>query len=46
MIREAVDVYLLEDRPDPDAVLDETFGTLPALELPSRNEWDDGAHPR
>lgn len=45
MIREAVDVYLADDRPDPDAALDETFGTLPGLELPSRDEWDRGADP-
>lgn len=46
MIREAVDAYLIEDRPDTDAALDETFGTLPDLELPSRDEWERGADPR
>jgi len=45
MIREAVDVYLADDRPDPDAALDEAFGTLPDLELPNRDEWDRGADP-
>jgi len=45
MIREAVDAYLGDDRPDPDAALEETFGTLPDLELPSRDEWDRGADP-
>jgi hypothetical protein len=45
MIREAVDAYLAEDRPDPDAALDEAFGSLPGLELPSRDEWDRGADP-
>lgn len=45
MIREAVDVYLADDRPDPDAALDETFGTLPDLDLPSREEWERGANP-
>ena len=45
MIREAVDAYLVDDRPDPDAALDETFGTLPDLELPNRDEWDRGADP-
>jgi hypothetical protein len=39
MIREAVDAYLLDDRPNTDAVLDETFDSLPDLELPSRDEW-------
>lgn len=46
MIREAVDAYLVEDRPDTDAALNETFGTLPDLELPSRDEWDRGTDPR
>lgn len=46
MIREAVDAYLADDRPDADTVLDETFGTLPDLELPGRDEWDRGADPR
>lgn len=45
MIREAVDVYLADDRPDPDEALDDTFGTLPGLELPARNEWDRGPNP-
>jgi hypothetical protein len=40
MIREAVDVYLADDRPDVEAALDDTFGALPELELPSRDEWD------
>jgi predicted DNA-binding protein len=46
LIREAVDAYLADDRADVDAALDETFGTLPDLELPSRDEWDRGADPR
>jgi hypothetical protein len=46
MIREAVDAYLIDDRPDTDAALDETFGTLPDIELPSRDEWDRDADPR
>jgi hypothetical protein len=45
MIREAVDAYLVDDRPDVEAILDETFGTLPELELPDRDEWDRGAAP-
>jgi predicted DNA-binding protein len=40
MIREAVDAYLVDDRPDAESALDETFGSLPGLELPSRDEWD------
>ncbi len=45
MIREAVDVYLADDGPDPDAALDDAFGSLPDLELPNRDEWDRGADP-
>lgn len=45
MIREAVDAYLADDRPDLDAVLDETFGSLPELEIPSRDEWDRDPDP-
>ena len=40
MIREAVDAYLADDRPDTDAALDETFGTLPDLQPPDRDEWN------
>lgn len=43
MIREAVDAYLAnDDGRDTDAALAETFGTLPDLELPSRDEWESG----
>ncbi len=45
MIRDAVDAYLVEESPDLAAVLDETFGTLPELEGPSRDEWDRGENP-
>jgi len=45
MIREAVDAYLTDDRPDVEAILEETFGSLPALELPDREEWDLDAPP-
>ena len=40
MIREAVDTYLADDEPDVKAALDETFGTIPELEVPPRSEWD------
>ncbi len=46
MIREAVDAYLLGDRPDPDAALNEAFGAMPELEMPSRDEWVDGEDAR
>ena len=39
LIREAVDAYLADDRPDTDAALDESFGALPDLIVPSRDEW-------
>lgn len=45
MIREAVDAYLTDDRPDVQAALDETFGTLPNLEVPGRDEWDRDPDP-
>jgi urocanate hydratase len=28
-----------------DAALDETFGSLPDLEVPRRDDWDRGARP-
>ena len=40
MIREAVDTYLADDEPDVRAALEESFGSLPDLEVPSRDEWD------
>lgn len=39
MIREAVDAYLGDDRPDADDALDESFGALPDASVPSRDEW-------
>ena len=45
LIREAVDAYLTDDAVDLEAALSETFGTLPQLELPNRDEWERGAHP-
>lgn len=41
VIREAVDEYLAE-APDADQAMQETFGTLPDLTVPSRDEWDRG----
>lgn len=46
MIREAVDTYLADDSADVEAALDDTFGTLPELELPPRDEWNRDARPR
>jgi hypothetical protein len=42
VVREAVDAYLVQSPSDPEAVLDETFGSIPGLEIPARSEWDRG----
>jgi hypothetical protein len=42
LIREAVDRYLENEVGEPDSVLEATFGALPDLEVPSRDEWDRG----
>jgi hypothetical protein len=39
LVREAVNLFLDEVAPDPDAVLKDTFGSVPDLEVPSRGEW-------
>ncbi len=46
MVREAVDEYLADRSFDAEEALNETFGSVPDLELPSRDEWDRDAHPR
>ncbi len=45
MIRDAVDAYLTDETPDLGDALDQTFGSLPELELPSRGEWKVSADP-
>ena len=40
LVREAVDAYLADRSVDPDTALDSTFGVLPKLEVPSRDEWE------
>jgi predicted DNA-binding protein len=45
MIREAVDGYLGDDSADVEAALEETFGALPNLQVPSRDEWERDASP-
>ncbi|HEV8241441.1 MAG TPA: CopG family transcriptional regulator [Thermoanaerobaculia bacterium] len=42
IVRLALDEYLEDRAPNPDAVLKATFGALPGLEVPSRDEWDRG----
>jgi len=40
LIREALDFYLADRAADPVAALESTFGALPQLQVPSRDEWD------
>jgi hypothetical protein len=42
LIREAVDSYLNVPEADLEAALESTFGTMPDLDVPSRDEWDRG----
>ena len=42
VVREAVDVYVAQAPPDLEVLLDETFGSMPDLEVPARSEWDRG----
>jgi predicted DNA-binding protein len=42
LVREAVDEYLEHSVPDAAGALDATFGALPDLDVPSRDEWDRG----
>ena len=44
LVREAVDRYLA-DTPVAAKQLDETFGSLPELDVPPRDEWDRGRRP-
>ncbi len=40
LVREAIDSYLEDLRPDVDEALRETAAALPNLEVPGREEWD------
>jgi hypothetical protein len=40
VVRDAVDAYADERELDVAAALDATFGTMPDLAVPSRDEWD------
>ncbi len=42
VVREAVDSYTAHAAPDLDVVLEESFGSMPDLEVPDRSEWDRG----
>ncbi len=40
VVREALDRYLAESEPDLDEALAASFGSMPDLDVPSREEWD------
>jgi hypothetical protein len=42
VVRRALDSYLAAAVPDPRGALESTFGALPDLDVPSRDEWDRG----
>lgn len=42
LVREALDAYLVDTSPETEHALDESFGSLPDLEVPSRDEWSRG----
>lgn len=42
IIRDAIDLYLASARPDPESALNSTFGIMPTLSVPSRDEWNRG----
>ncbi len=42
LVREAVDGYLARTPGDPEAILDQTFGSIPDLRVPARSESDRG----
>lgn len=42
IVRRALDGYLDEELPSPEAVLVETFGAARDVTPPSRDEWDRG----
>lgn len=42
VVREAVDAHVAQAAPDLQDVLDDTFGSIPDLTVPAREEWDRG----
>lgn len=42
VVREAVDAYVAQAPPELDAVLAESFGSMPDLRVAPRSEWDRG----
>lgn len=45
LVREALDLYLAVNEADQQAILDQTFGALPDLEVKDRGDWDRGRRP-
>ena len=42
LVREALDAYLADRSGEAASALDSTFGALPRLDVPNRNEWNRG----
>lgn len=42
VVREALERYLTHGPEDVEEALDRTFGAIPDLEVPPREEWDRG----
>ncbi len=42
LVREAIDAYLGGDQADVDQALKASFGSIPDLDVPSRDEWYRG----
>ena len=42
VVRDAVEAYVAEAPPDLEAVLRESFASMPDLDAPCRDEWDRG----
>ncbi len=42
VVRRALDAYLEDEVPDPEAALRATFGADPDASAPDRDEWDRG----
>lgn len=42
LIREALEAYLGSQSPDAATALDQTFGSMPDLDVPGREEWERG----
>jgi hypothetical protein len=43
VVRRALDSYLATAVPDPRSALESTYGALPDIEVPNRDEWHRGS---